>query len=56
MPFGGFGSVLPPVASLSQGFASYQFKAKDPKTFYLDLGPDAAKGVTGFGLGPTIEK
>ena len=47
VPFGGFGAANAPVGALKAAFDAYQQSAKDTKTYFIDLGRDAAIGLKG---------
>lgn len=45
VPFGGFGAANAPKGSLKAGFEAYQAATPDKKTYFLDLGREAAIGL-----------
>ena len=70
VPFGGFGANLAPQGSLKAGFDAYMKQQQsiailggeedgegggDSRAHYIDLGSSAARGLTGFNLGATVE-
>jgi len=45
VPFGGFGAANAPKGALKAGFSAYQANSPDKRTFFLDLGREAARGL-----------
>jgi hypothetical protein len=57
VPFGGFGGVNRPVGALKAAFDAYKASPsgqRDARTFFVDLGRDAAIGLECFGNDPTL--